>query len=50
MMEMANIMQEQTTKSMVTETLLSHSLDSFSDEELKEYDAKDRYEKAYKNM
>ena len=50
MMEMANIMQAQTTKSMVTETLLSHSLDSLTDEELKEYDVKDRYEKAYKNM
>ena len=50
MMEMANIMQEQTTKSMVTETLLSHNLENLTDKELKEYDAKDRYEKAYKNM
>ena len=50
MMEMANIMQAQTTKSMATETLLSHSLENLTDEELKEYDAKDRYEKAYKNM
>ena len=50
MMEMANIMQKQTTKSMVTETLLSHNLENLTDKELKEYDAKDRYEKAYKNM
>ena len=50
MMKMAGIMQEQTTKSMVTETLLSHSLENLTDKELKEYDVKDRYEKAYKNM
>ena len=50
MMKMANIMQLHTTKAMVTETLLSHSLDSLTDEGLKEYDVKDRYEKAYKNM
>ena len=50
MMKMANIMQAQTTKSMVTETLLSHNLENLTDKELKEYDAKDRYEKAYKNM
>ena len=50
MMKMANIMQAQTTKSMTTETLLSHSLENLTDKELKEYDAKDRYEKAYKNM
>ena len=50
MMKMASIMQEQTTKSMVTETLLSHDLENLTDEELKEYDTKDRYEKAYKNM
>ena len=50
MMKMANIMQEHTTKAMATETLLSHNLENLTDEELKEYDAKDRYEKAYKNM
>jgi hypothetical protein len=50
MMKMANIMQSHTTKAMATETLLSHNLENLTDEELKEYDAKDRYEKAYKNM
>ena len=50
MMKMANIMQEHTTKAMATETLLSHNLENLTDEELKEYDAKDRYEKAYENM
>ena len=50
MMKMANIMQEQTTKSMAAETLLTHSLENLTDAELKEYNAKDRYEKAYKNM
>lgn len=50
MMKMANIMQSQTTKAMATETLLSHNLEKLTDKELKEYNAKDRYEKAYKNM
>ena len=50
MMKMANIMQSRTTKAMATETLLSHSLENLTDKELKEYDAKERYEKAYKNM
>ena len=50
MMKMANIMQSQTTKAMATETLLTHNLENLTDEELKEYDAKDRYEKTYKNM
>ena len=50
MMKMANIMQEHTTKAMATETLLSHNLENLTDKELKEYDAKDKYEKAYKNM
>ena len=50
MMKMANIMQEHTTKAMTTETLLSHNLENLTDEELKEYNSKDRYEKAYKNM
>ena len=50
MMKMANIMQEHTTKAMATETLLSHNLENLTEEELKEYNAKDRYEKAYKNM
>ena len=47
---MANIMQEHTTKAMATETLLSHNLENLTGEELKEYNSKDRYEKAYKNM
>ena len=50
MMKMANIMQEHTTKAMATETLLTHNLENLTDDELKEYDAKDRYGKAYKNM
>ena len=50
MMKMANIMQEHTTKAMATETLLTHNLENLTDDELKEYDAKDRYKKAYKNM
>lgn len=50
MMKMANIMQAHTTKAMATETLLSHNLENLTDAELKEYNAKDRYEKAYKNM
>ena len=50
MMKMANILQLHTTKAMTTETLLSHNLENLTDEELKEYDAKNRYEKAYKNM
>ena len=50
MMKMANIMQEHTTKAMATETLLSHNLENLTDDELKEYNSKDRYEKAYKNM
>ena len=50
MMRMANIMQLHTTKAMTTETLLSHNLENLTDKELKVYDAKDRYEKAYKNM
>ena len=47
---MANIMQEQTTKSMAAETLLTHNLENLTDEELKKYNAKEEYEKAYKNM
>lgn len=50
MMKMANIMQEQTTKSMAAETLLTHNLENLTDKELKEYNAKDKYEKVYKNM
>ena len=50
MMKMANIMQEQTTKSMASETLLTHNLENLTDEELKKYNAKEEYEKAYKNM
>lgn len=50
MMKMANIMQEQTTRSMAAETLLTHNLENLTDEELKKYNAKEEYEKAYKNM
>ena len=50
MMKMAEIMQEQTTKSMATETLLSHGLDSLTDEKLKNYNAKEEYEKSYKDI
>ncbi len=50
MMEMANIMQVQTTKSMATETLLSHNLENLTDKELKNYNAKEEYEKSYKSM
>ena len=50
MMKMANIMQEHTTKAMATETLLSHNLENLTDEELKEDNSKDKYEKTYKNM
>ena len=50
MMKMANIIQEQTTKSMAAETLLTHNLGNLTDEELKKYDSKEKYEKAYKNM
>ena len=50
MMKMANIMQEQTTKSMAAETLLTHNLENLTDEELKKYDSKEKYEKAYKNI
>ena len=50
MVKMANIMQEQTTKSMAAETFLTHRLENLTDEELKKYNAKEEYEKAYKNM
>lgn len=50
MMKMANIMQEQTTKSMAAETLLTHNLENLTDEELKKYNAEEEYEKAYKNI
>ena len=49
-MKMAGIMQSQTTKAMVTETLLSHDLDSLTDEKLKNYNAKEEYEKSYKGI
>ena len=50
MMKMANIMQLHTTKAMATETLLSHNLENLTDKELKEYDTRDRYKKAYEDM
>lgn len=50
MMEMALIMQNQTTKSMATETLLSHKLETLTDEELKEFNARIEFEKAFKEM
>ena len=50
MMKMAEIMLEQTTKSMATETLLSHNLENLTEEELKNYNAKEEYEKSYKGI
>ena len=50
MMKMAEIMEKQTTKSMATETLLSHNLENLTEEELKNYNVKERYEKAYGEM
>ena len=50
MMKMANIMQLHTTKAMTTETLLSHNLENLTDEELKEYNAEEKYKKAYENI
>ena len=50
MIKMAEIMEKQTTKSMATETLLSHGLDSLTDEKLKNYNAKEEYEKSYKGI
>ena len=50
MMKMADMMEKQTTKSMATETLLSHNLENLTDEELKNYNAKEEYEKAYKGI
>ena len=50
MMKMAIIMQEQTTKSMATETLRSHNLENLTVEELKNYNVKERYEKVYGEM
>ena len=47
MMRMAEIMQEQTTKSMATETLLSHNLENLTEEELKNYKVKERYENTF---
>lgn len=35
---------------MAAETLLTHNLENLTDEELKKYDSKEKYEKAYKNM
>ena len=50
MMKMAEIMEKQTTKSMATETLLSHNLENLTEEELKNYNVKERYEKVYGEM
>ena len=50
MMKMAEIMEKQTAKSMATETLLSHNLENLTEEELKNYNVKERYEKAYGEM
>ena len=49
MMKMANIMQEQTTKSMTTETLLSHSLENKTVEELKKFKAEEEYNKLFES-
>ena len=50
LMKISNIIHEHKNKDIATETLLSHNLENLNDKELKEYDTKDRYEKAYKNM
>ena len=50
MMKMASIMQAQTTKSMVTETLLSHNLENLTDEELKNYESETRYKQKYNEI
>ena len=49
-MKMAGIMQSQTTRAMTAETLLSHSLENLTDEKLKNYNAKEEYEKSYKGI
>ena len=49
-LELSKIMTEQTKKAMLAETVLRENLANLSDEELKNYNVKERYEKAYKNM
>ena len=49
-LSLSKIMTEQTTKAMLAETVLRENLANLSDEELKNYNVKERYEKAYKNM
>ena len=47
---MALHMQEQVTKALKAESSLIKKLETLTDEELKNYNAKEKYEKAYKNM
>ena len=47
---MALHMQEQVTKALKTESSLIKKLETLTDEELKNYDSKERYEKAYGEM
>ena len=49
-LELSKIMTEQTTKAMLAETVLRENLANLSDEELKNYNVKERYEKAYKGI
>lgn len=48
-LELSKIMTEQTTKAMHTETVLRESLVNLSDEELKNYNSAEEFEKLWKN-
>ena len=50
MMSLASIMQTQTTKALITESTLIKKLDSLTDEKLKNYNAKEKYETAYSGI
>ena len=48
-LELSKIMTEQTTKAMHTETVLRENLANLSDEELKNYNSAEEFEKLWKN-
>ena len=48
-LELSKIMTEQTTKAMHTETVLRENLVNLSDEELKKFNAREEFEKIWKN-
>jgi len=48
-LELSKIMTEQTTKAMHTETVLRENLANLSDEELKNYNSAEEFEKIWKN-